>query len=87
MTKLQTSEDRVRDFILKQFPLARKNGVKRDDRWLETGMLDSLGMLDLVHFLETEFSVSVSDDELLPENFESLGAVVTFVSKKSENKG
>jgi acyl carrier protein len=87
MTQSQTSEDRVRDFILKQFPLARKNGVKPDEKWLETGMLDSLGILDLVHFLETEFSLSVSDDELLPENFESLDAVVSFVRKKGESKG
>jgi acyl carrier protein len=84
MMQAQTIEDRIREFVLKQFPLARKQGVKPNDKWLETGMLDSLGILDLVHFLEQEFSLQVSDDELLPENFESLDAVVTFVRKRTE---
>jgi acyl carrier protein len=82
MAQAQTVEDRVRDFVLKQFPLARKNGVKPEDKWLENGLLDSLGILDLVHFLEAEFSIHVSDDELSPENFQSLAAVVSFVQVK-----
>jgi acyl carrier protein len=87
MTQAQTIEDRIREFVLKQFPLARKHGLKPQDKWLETGMLDSLGILDLVHFLEEEFGLQISDDELLPENFESLQAVVNFVRNKSEAKG
>lgn len=79
----QTTEDRIREFILKHFPLARKNGVKADDKWLETGMIDSLGILDLVHFLESEFQLQVSDEDLLPENFESLKTVTDFVCRKS----
>lgn len=79
----QTTEDRIREFILKHFPLARKNGVKADEKWLETGMIDSLGILDLVHFIESEFCLQVSDEELLPENFESLKTVRDFVCRKS----
>jgi acyl carrier protein len=75
-------ENRISEFVLKQFPLARKNGLKPGDKWLENGLLDSLGILDLVHFLEEEFSIQASDDELVPENFESLSAVVEFTQKK-----
>ncbi len=82
MAQTPTIEDRVREFILKQFPLARKNGLKPEDMWLENGLLDSLGILDLVHYLEEEFSIQASDDELVPENFESLSAVVEFTQKK-----
>jgi acyl carrier protein len=82
MSQAQTVEDRIRDFVLRQFPLARKSGVKPEDKWLETGLVDSLGILDLVHFLEEEFSIHVSDDELSPENFQSLAAVVSFVDAK-----
>ena len=82
MAQTPTIEDRVREFILKQFPLARKNGLKPEDKWLENGLLDSLGILDLVHYLEEEFSIQASDDELVPENFESLSAVVEFTQKK-----
>lgn len=80
----QTTEDRIREFILKHFPLARKSGVKPRERWLEAGMIDSLGILDLVQFLEQEFSFTISDEELQPENFESLEAVAGFVRRKSE---
>ena len=83
----QTNEDRIRDFVVKQFPLARKNGVKPSDKWLETGLLDSLGILDLVHFLEQEFGVLVSDEELMPENFQSLNAVAAFVRSKQLEAG
>lgn len=86
MNQTQTAEDRIREFILKQFPIARKNGIKPGEKWLETGMIDSLGILDLVNFLEAEFSLQVSDEELLPENFKSLEAVADFVRKKSESK-
>jgi acyl carrier protein len=86
MLPAHTPEDRIREFIVKQFPMARKKGLKLDEKWLETGMIDSLGILDLVHFLEKEFSVTISDDELQPENFQSLDAVVGFVGKKRDNR-
>jgi acyl carrier protein len=82
MTQMSNIENSIREFVLKQFPLARKNGLKPGDKWLENGLLDSLGILDLVHFLEQEFSIQASDDELVPENFESLSAVVEFTQKK-----
>jgi acyl carrier protein len=86
MAQEQALEQRVRDFVLKQFPLARKSGVKPEDKWLESGLLDSLGILDLVHFLEAEFSIHVSDEELSPENFQSLTAVVSFVETKQAGR-
>jgi acyl carrier protein len=84
MAEGQLIEDRIQEFVLKQFPLARKNGVRAEEKWLENGMLDSLGILDLVHFLEGEFSICISDEDLLPENFQSLKAVVVFVQSKPQ---
>jgi len=82
----RTVEDRISEYVLKQFPLARKRGIKSGEKWLETGLLDSLGILDLVQFLEQEFSIQIADDEMAPENFESLDVVASFVSKKSAGK-
>lgn len=76
-------EQRIHAFLLEKFPLARKAGVGRDTALLEKGILDSLGILDVVSFLESEFSMVISDDELLPENFQSLGTLSTFVMKKT----
>lgn len=86
MAQTQVIEDRIREFVLQHFPLARKNGVKPADKWLETGLLDSLGILDLVHFVENEFAIHVSDEDLSPENFESLAAAAAFIEAKQDGK-
>jgi acyl carrier protein len=85
MNQTHTVEERIREFVLKQFPLARKNGLKSGEKWLESGLIDSLGILDLVHFLEDEFQIQVSDEELLPDNFESLDGVASFVRMKQSS--
>jgi acyl carrier protein len=73
----------IRKFILEKFPLARKQQIKDSDPLLESGVLDSLGVLDLVSFVEQEFSVHVADDELVPENFQTIDRIAAFVQSKS----
>ena len=74
---------RIHAFLLEKFPRARKAGVGKDTALLERGILDSLGILDVVGFLESEFSIVVNDDELVPENFQTLGTLSSFVLKKT----
>jgi acyl carrier protein len=52
---------------------------------LEDGVLDSLGLQSLMAFLEKEFAVTLSDDELVPENFESIRAIARLVSVMRES--
>jgi acyl carrier protein len=73
----------IRKFILDKFPLARKQQIKDSDPLLESGVLDSLGVLDLVSFVEQEFSVHVADDELTPENFQTIDRIAAFIESKS----
>lgn len=73
----------IRNFILDKFPLARKQQIKDSDPLLESGVLDSLGVLDLVSFVEQEFSVHVADEELVPENFQTIDRIAAFVEGKS----
>jgi acyl carrier protein len=49
---------------------------------LEAGVIDSLGVLQLVASLESRYGVSVTDDEMLPENFETIAAIAAFVTAK-----
>lgn len=49
---------------------------------IEQGVLDSLMLIDFVNLLEQRFAIRIEDTELLPENFQSIGAVVAFVSPK-----
>lgn len=73
---------RIHDFLRKQFPLAQNRAAADDDRLLESGRIDSLGVLDLVHFLEEQFGISISDEELLPENFQTVARVTALVQEK-----
>ena len=82
MVKDSAAAERVRGFVLEKFPQAKKLGLRDTDKLLESGLIDSLGILDLVAFLESEFHVHVTDDELLPENFQSVEAIVKFVERK-----
>jgi acyl carrier protein len=81
------SNTKIREFILGQFPLARKRGLQDSDALLESGILDSLGVLDLVHFIEQEFSIAVVDEELVPENFQTIDRIVAFIGSKSHTNG
>jgi acyl carrier protein len=59
-----------------------------DDRasLLERGVIDSTGVLDLVAFLEREFAIEIRDDELVPDNLDSIEAIATFVARKQEEE-
>ena len=78
---------RIRDFVYRNFPLARKRNVKDGDHLLETGIVDSLGVLDLVGFLEEDFGISVGDEELIPENFRDIDRLASFIQRKRNTAG
>jgi acyl carrier protein len=69
----------IKDFIWEHFPLARKRKIIDTDPLLESGILDSLGILEVVAFLEHEFHIILNDDDLMPENFQSIECIAAFV--------
>jgi acyl carrier protein len=73
----------IRQFVLDQFPAARKRGVGDDDSLLEQGIIDSMGVLEIVTFIESTFSVTLSDDELMSDHFESVGSIAELVHRKT----
>lgn len=72
---------RIRNFVLQTFPLARKRKITDSVDLLEGAIVDSLGILDLVSFLQQEFSVTIEDDDLVPENFRSIESMAQFVQR------
>ena len=52
------------------------------DSLLEAGILDSIGVMALVAFIEQRYGIKVDDEELMPDNFDSLDAITAFVSSK-----
>lgn len=79
---LEIVETSIRRFILDRFPIARQRDISNRELLLENGILDSLGILEVVSFVESEFKVAVDDEELQPENFESIHAMTVFVQEK-----
>lgn len=75
----------LKQFILEKFPLARKRGIDHDTFLLQSGIVDSLGILELVAFIENEFGITVSDDELMPENFQNIAMMTSFVAGKASS--
>jgi acyl carrier protein len=78
--------ERIRTFLLEKFPLARKRGVTFQDNLLESGILDSLGILDVVAFVEQNFGIILNDDELVPENFQTIERLSAFVQSKTTSE-
>jgi len=75
--------DRIRGFVLETFPLARHNPPGDADPLLESGLVDSLGILELVNFITEEFAVAVTDEDLQPENFNTIESLVRFVRERT----
>jgi acyl carrier protein len=85
-----TSEisNRIRSFIIENFLFDdSSNGLKDTDSFLENGIIDSTGVLELVSFLEETFSIEVADEELIPENLDSIINVVNYLQKKLNREG
>ena len=74
--------DLIRSFVMQQFPAAKKRAIDEKVPLLESGIVDSLGMLDLVSFLEKSFAIQLADDELTPENFATIASLAEFVKHK-----
>lgn len=73
----------VREFVTTNFLYAREDFTLRDDhRLLEAGIIDSMGALELVAFLEETFGLTVSDGDISEANFGSVQAIVAYVLRK-----
>jgi acyl carrier protein len=81
----QTIEQDIRQFVIANFLFGEDNGsLKPDESFLETGIIDSTGVLELVAFLESTYGFRVKDNELTPDNLDSLDKVAAFVRRKQQ---
>ena len=75
-------KDKLRAFVVENFMFGKDEGLEDDTSFLENGIIDSTGILELVNFLDEEFSISVEDEELIPENLDSIKNVTSYLQKK-----
>ena len=77
--------DKVRAFIVDNFLFGDGSSLKDDTSFLQERIVDSTGILEVITFLEDEFSIKIEDDELLPENLDSLKNIDAFLKRKLGN--
>jgi acyl carrier protein len=77
---------KMRAFIFETALLgSSEESLKNDDSFLEKGIIDSTGILELVAFVEEEFGIEVKDEELIPDNFDSVDKITEYIAKKAQS--
>ncbi|MCP4690341.1 MAG: acyl carrier protein [Desulfobacterales bacterium] len=74
--------EEIKNFIVENFLFGDDSGLADDTSFLEEGIIDSTGVLELVTFLEEEFLIEVEDEELTPENLGSINHVAAYLARK-----
>jgi len=78
-----SARDTVRAYIIENFLFGDAEPLADDTMsLLDGGIIDSVGVMELVAFLEQEFGVKVADEELVPENLDSVANLVGFIGRK-----
>ncbi len=73
----------VREFIVDNFLLGEEDEDFTNNRsFLESGVIDSMGILELITFVEDTYEMDIADDELIPENLDSVDRVTKFIQSK-----
>jgi len=79
MQTMTTIEDKIRNYIFKQYPALEAKGLKDNDPL--AGVLDSLAVLGVVGFMEPEFSIELTPADLTDENFENISSIARLVER------
>ena len=74
----------LRQFIQENFLFGQEATFSDDDSFLEQGIIDSTGVLELVAFLEERYGISVEDEELVPDNLDSIHNLQRFIAAKRQ---
>ena len=72
----------IRKFLIENFLFEEDENLKNDTSFLENGILDSTGVLELIAFLEETYGIEVEDEEVIPENLDSIANVAQYIQKK-----
>lgn len=75
--------DRIQKFILENYLFTSdRSALGLDDSLLGRGIVDSTGMLEIIMFIEEQLGVTVKDEDMIPENLDSVGRIAAFVESR-----
>ena len=76
-------EQKIRDYILDNYLFTDdQSALGNEDSFLDKGIIDSTGIMEVIFFLEEEFGVQVDDEEMVPENLDSVKNIVSYIGRK-----
>jgi acyl carrier protein len=75
-------QEQLRQFIIENFLFGESDGLTDRDSFLEKGIIDSTGVLELVAFLEGHFGIKMQDQDLIPDNLDSIQGLTAFIQRK-----
>ena len=78
---MDTAKEKIRAFMIENFLFGEESDLKDDTSFLEEGIIDSTGVLELIEYLEEEFDIQIDDEDLIPENLDSLNNLEQFIGK------
>jgi acyl carrier protein len=81
-------EQEIREFITEKFLYGEDDGnLSGGDSFMEQGIIDSTGVLELVAFIEGKYGIKIKNDELVPNNLDSINKLVRFINRKTQGNG
>jgi len=81
---MENTRSVLRKFILENYLYTEdESALKDNDSFLDSGILDSMGILEVIDLLNEAFSIEVEDDEMIPDNLDSINDLLAFIKKKS----
>ena len=82
---MESIEQKIRNYIVENFLFGDESvEFSNEDSLSENGIIDSTGILGLVNFLEAEYQISITNEEIVPENLDSINKIVKFLRSKFE---
>lgn len=80
-------EAEIRKYILENYLFTDdENALGNDESFLAKGIVDSTGMMELIQFIEDRYEIKVNDEEMIPENLDSVNRVVAYVRAKQDGQ-
>ncbi len=80
---MEHERQRVRRFLEQNFLYGQTWNLADSDSFLEAGILDSTGVLQLISFLNESFGIAIADEEVTPDNLDSIDRIAAFLDRKS----
>ncbi len=76
-------KEKIKTFIIENYLFGDDDGLEESTSFLDEGIIDSTGILELIDFISEEFDITIEDEELIPENLDSINNVAAFIGKKT----